>query len=60
MGAAFAKPLVARGAAYGDFDNDGDLDIVMTTNGGPAVLLRNDGGANRSLRLAACGNAIEP
>jgi len=55
VGAAFSKPLVARGAAYGDFDNDGDLDIVMTTNGGPAVLLRNDGGANHSLRLRLAG-----
>jgi enediyne biosynthesis protein E4 len=55
MGPSFAKPLVARGAAHGDFDNDGDLDIVVTTNGGPAVLLRNDGGANRSLRLQLTG-----
>ena len=55
MGASFIKPVVARGAAYGDFDNDGDLDIVMTTNNGPAVLLRNDGGDNRSLRLKLVG-----
>ena len=55
MGAAFNKPLVARGAAYGDFDNDGDLDVAMTTNNGPAVLLRNDGGTNRSLRLRLVG-----
>jgi enediyne biosynthesis protein E4 len=33
---------VARGAAYGDFDNDGDLDVLITTNHGPAYLLRND------------------
>ncbi len=54
-GPAFAKPLIARGAAYGDFDNDGDLDIVITTNGGPAVLYRSDGGANHSLRLKLVG-----
>ena len=34
----------ARGAAYADFDGDGDLDVLVTTNGGPARLLRNDGG----------------
>jgi len=38
------KPLVARGAIYGDFDHDGDLDVLLTCNGGPARLLRNDGG----------------
>jgi hypothetical protein len=42
--AAFSKPLVARGAAYGDYDGDGDLDIVINNNNGPAVLYRNDGG----------------
>ncbi len=43
-GKPFSRAIVARGAAYGDFDNDGDLDVLVTTNGGPAYLLRNDGG----------------
>ncbi len=37
-----AKPLVGRGAAYADIDNDGDLDIVITQVAGPPVLIRND------------------
>ncbi len=49
--AAFSKPLVARGAAYGDIDGDGDLDIAINNNNGPAVLYRNDGG-NRNHWLA--------
>ncbi len=55
MGAAFASPKVARGAAYADVDNDGDLDILLTTNGGRAYLFRNDGGTDNSLRIKVVG-----
>ncbi|MFQ5700621.1 MAG: CRTAC1 family protein [Acidobacteriota bacterium] len=36
------RAMVARGAAYLDYDRDGDLDIVLTTSNGPAYLLRNE------------------
>jgi hypothetical protein len=55
VGAGFTQPRVARGVAYADIDNDGDLDLLMTTNGGPALLFRNDGGANHSLRVKLVG-----
>jgi hypothetical protein len=49
-------PRVARGAAYGDIDNDGDLEVLVTTNGGPALLWRNDGGnANQYLKVKTVG-----
>jgi hypothetical protein len=52
----FVAPKVARGAAYGDFDNDGDVDLLVTTNHGPAHLYRNDlANGNRSLRLRLRG-----
>jgi hypothetical protein len=54
-GSDLDKPRVARGAAYADIDSDGDPDILLTTSGGPAVLLRNDGGRNHSLRLRLVG-----
>src|SRR5262249_8194321 len=44
VGAQFMRPIVARGAAYADYDRDGDLDVLLTTNHGPACLYRNDGG----------------
>lgn len=53
------QPLVARGAAYGDIDRDGDLDVVLTTNHGPARVFRNDGNVgangNRWLRIRTVG-----
>jgi hypothetical protein len=55
-GGGFAAPRVGRGLAYGDFDRDGDVDVLMTTNNGPAVLFRNDvTGGNRSVRLRLVG-----
>ena len=51
LGPAFASPKVARGAAYADIDNDGSLDVLMTTNGGHAYLFHNEGGSNHSLRV---------
>ncbi|MBT8088946.1 MAG: CRTAC1 family protein [Gammaproteobacteria bacterium] len=38
----FATPLVGRGASYADIDADGDLDVIITQNGGAPLLLRND------------------
>jgi hypothetical protein len=57
VGAAFAKPFVARGAAYGDIDNDGDLDLVITANNGPARLFRNEGTGSHALRVTLVGSA---
>jgi hypothetical protein len=55
LGAAFDSPRVARGAAYGDAFNDGKLDIVISTNSGPAYLFRNEGGMNHSVRVKLVG-----
>ncbi len=55
VGKSFATPKVARGCAYGDYDNDGDLDVLITTNNGPAYLYRNDVRPNHSIRFRAVG-----
>lgn len=52
VGSGFRAPKVGRGLALGDFDRDGDLDVLLTTNGGPAYLYRNDvGNGHRSIRF---------
>ena len=56
VGGGFERPRVARGLAVADFDRDGDVDVLMTTNNGPAVLFRNDQTrGNKSLRLRLRG-----
>jgi hypothetical protein len=57
VGSGFSQPKVGRGLAYGDFDRDGDLDILITTNQGSAYLYRNDQLAgNRSIRFRLVGS----
>jgi enediyne biosynthesis protein E4 len=59
LGAAFGQPRVGRGAAYADFNNDGRLDLLLSTNGGPAYLFANtatgDAALQRSLRVKLIG-----
>jgi hypothetical protein len=55
-GGSFDLPKVGRGLAYGDFDRDGDLDLLITTNNGPAYLYRNDQlVAHHSIRFQLVG-----
>jgi hypothetical protein len=56
VGGSFNQPIVGRGLAYGDFDRDGDLDLLITTNDGPGYLYRNDQNTgNRSIRIYLVG-----
>jgi hypothetical protein len=56
VGGGFSQPKVGRGLAYGDFDRDGDLDLLITANNGPAYLYRTDQTAgNRSIRIRLVG-----
>ena len=59
VGQAFASPRVGRGAAYADINNDGRLDLLLSTNGGPVYLFRNEAqgaaASNKSLRIKLIG-----
>ncbi|HET9695414.1 MAG TPA: CRTAC1 family protein, partial [Terriglobales bacterium] len=56
VGSDFNSPKVGRGLAVGDFDRDGDLDVLITTNNGPAFLYRTDlASGNRSIRFDLTG-----
>ena len=54
-GAGFAIEKVSRGLAAGDVDNDGDVDLLVTNNGQPADLLRNDGASGNALMVRTIG-----
>ncbi len=56
LGPALEAKTVSRGLASADYDNDGDLDFLLSNNGGPPQLLRNDGGnANHWLEILLIG-----
>jgi enediyne biosynthesis protein E4 len=59
LGQSFATPRVGRGAAYADFNNDGRLDLLLSSNGGPVYLFRNEAqgsaASNKSLRIKLTG-----
>jgi len=56
LGPALEEAIVARGGAYGDYDNDGDLDVLVNVNNGGVVLYRNDGAnQNRFVRVKTIG-----
>ena len=53
-GPAITSKHVSRGCAFGDFDNDGDVDILINNIDGPPSLLRNDGGARNNWLIVKC------
>ena len=56
-GDALQTPRATRGAAFGDFNNDGFIDVALNVNSGPAVLLRNDGIGGNWLTLDTVGSS---
>jgi hypothetical protein len=59
-GQSFAVENVGRGAAFADYDLDGDIDALVAVNGGPARLLRNDGGNEKSWARVVIREATPP
>ena len=60
-GAAIRVENLGRGCAFGDFDNDGDVDVIVNNLDGPPTLLRNDGGNRQQLDPDQVrGHALEP
>jgi hypothetical protein len=55
-GEPFRRELVGRGSATADYDNDGDVDIVVSNSGGPLQLLRNDGKHGNWIGFVLVGN----
>ncbi len=58
-GPAFSNPLIGRGAAFGDLNNDGQLDVAIASLDGPPVILRNNGTKNHWLGLVSCRLQIQ-
>ena len=60
-GPGATTPRSSRGAAFGDFDNDGDVDVLVMNMNEPPSLLRNDlGGGNGWLQVRLEGDRVEP